>query len=260
MDEDIGNFDLSDSFQQESTMEYNRFSEMSSTNRTEVGDSVLPTSTDQDTKARQITRFQKPSEAFIAASIRNKDDARLIWDRTVMKWLKGGLKNYNEDMPFRPYLVTVLKNEIRKFFREFAKNREYDILDETIVTQKMTEGQKAFDGECGKLTLREALESVRCDIDELSKAHEYVVEFTRENGREPTAEEIAFELGITPEAARAQKSRSQRRIRRQVIKSVSEELKTRGYHKVEEELEAQGLLAFCKDELVKMRDACELND
>ena len=234
------------------------FNDMSGTERTDVADSVQPSNTDHELQARQINRFQKASEAFIAASIHNRSDAQQVWDKVVMKWLTGGLRNYDKERPFRPFLKTVLKNEIRRFFRDSAKRKEYENLDETTVTEQVNTGEKAFDGEFGKLTLREALESVRCDIDELSKAHQFVVESVREKGKEPTSEEIALELGITREAARAQKSRSQRKIREQVIRTVSKELQTRRHQKIEEELAAQGLLVFCEHELSRMCECWQL--
>jgi len=235
-------------------MKYDRFSEMSATNREEVEESVRPVVENKDAQGRQIMRFQRPSEAYIAARIRDKDEARVVWDRVVMRWLKGGFKKYDKGQPFRPYLVTVIKNEIYRYLREAAGNRENEMLDEAAAMQPEAEAERAFDDEWGKMTLREALESVRCDIDELSEVHKHIVEFVKDHGREPTTEEISLKFGISREAARQRKSRSQQRIRRKVIENLCAELATRSYRQLEDELDILSLLPFCKDELAAMRD------
>ena len=126
---------------------------MSETNRQEVGKSVQPSSDDQEAKARQITRFQRPSEAYIASRIRHSYDAHIVWDRIVMKWLSGGFKNYDMSQPFRPYLLTVLTHEINRFFREEARNRKCASLDEAAIASQEAEAEKVFDCEWGKMTL-----------------------------------------------------------------------------------------------------------
>lgn len=202
-------------------------------------------------RERQIKRYQSAGLAYVRSMLRADQQGVIeVWDRIILKWLEGRLSNYDRNFSFRVYFKEVLRNEVRGYLRERAREakRGWEHLDTDFDPQdpEHHSASEEFDSHFRTGLLQRALNNLKDTEERFFLVLQMQIDAEQSGAKQPRSADIAAALNTTEENARAIRKRARDAYAAAVIAETAEWIGTSEIQRIRETLEDLGLLDYCQ--------------
>jgi len=202
-------------------------------------------------RERQIKRYQNAVLAYVRSMLRgDQQGVNEVWDRIVLKWLEGRLSSYDRSYSFRVFFKEVLRNEVRGYLRERARDARLgkERLDSDFEPEdpEHRSASEEFDSHFRSGMLQRALASLKETEERFFLVLQLQIEAEQNGKKQPRSAEIAAALNTSEDNARAVRKRARDAYALAIINETIEWIGTSDRNRIRETLADLGLLEYCE--------------
>ena len=215
----------------------------------------------QSAQQQLLDRYGTAIRRYLLGAVRNQDVADELYQEFAFRFLKGDYASADADRgKFRSFLKTILYRLVAEHHRKRSRSKELQMNSQSPepVAQLSEKDEEFTEVWCDEL-LKQAWNRLS-ELEKTTGKPFYTVMRTRVEEPDLKSPELAARVSeklhkeISPANIRVLLHRARDSFADSLIAAVADSVESNSTDRIEEELEALGLLGYCKAVLDKRRD------